>query len=178
MFNSIFSRIITATGILLLSLFILNLDNAEAATLKKASVTAKVEYWGPGQSGASNGTGVDLFMDAKDGATFAAKLNSDVGSTVRWAVAGFIGGPIVGTASSVLGTALVVGSQDIANKVLNLTDKGKKVHIYAINGHTTVTEWDGSHAQVKSSLGTSWSKTYGGITYGATVTELGKEYYY
>ncbi|MGE7924723.1 hypothetical protein ACQKND_16290 [Viridibacillus arvi] len=187
MTHSKFAKLALGTGILLSSTFALNLNHTKAADFEpaseeiapraavlKASVTAKITYWGSGQSGKSSGYGVDMFMNAKDGATFAAKMNISPTATGIYAAAGFALGPAGGAITTVVTTAASINSQLNAKKILALTDKNKKVHIFTHAGTMKVTEWDGSYAQVKTSLGKSWEESYGGIKYGATVSDVQK----
>lgn len=150
-----------------------NVDQASAAKkVKKATVVAEVTYWGTSQSGPSNGRGVDLFLNTNDANTFAAKMNISPKATIAWAAAGLMLGPVGGATATVVSTAISVNSQLNANKILKLTKKKKKVHIYMIDGDMTIKTWDGSRKSVKSSLGKSWSKQYGGIRYGAIVKPI------
>lgn len=135
-------------------------NSAEAAAVRGGYVAATTKYSGAGYS--STAKHIDLFMNVNDANAYAAKLNSGWKASIAWTVAGYLTG--VGPYVTAVSAVSTVKSQQAAEKILKLTGKKKKVHVYSSQGIISVKEWNGQDTSIKTSAPASKTTKTGGIT--------------
>jgi len=103
----------------------------------------------------------DYYLNVSDAIKYANKISVSSAEAIKWCGASFI--PIIGPAIGVYGTATTTIRSQAVTNIRKYTDKNKKVHVTvcSTNGVSsiTVSEWNGTYGQIKSSL--AWASNLG-----------------